>query len=77
VKVYLTPEGTSIKESLPQAVGVYYNVLMRGFSEEDQQDFLHKLQQIVANASAIAPDTGDRFHLLPDRFRSQRVSGAQ
>jgi DNA-binding MarR family transcriptional regulator len=72
VKVYLTPEGTSIKESLPQAVGVYYNVLMRGFSEEDQQDFLHKLQQIVANLSTIAPDTGDRFHRLPDRFHHRR-----
>jgi DNA-binding MarR family transcriptional regulator len=72
VKVYLTEEGRSIKDSLSRAVEkVYYGILMRGFSEEDQQDFLHKLQQIVANVSAIAPDTGDRFHLLPDRFRHQ------
>jgi DNA-binding MarR family transcriptional regulator len=70
VRVYLTEEGRSIKDSLSRAVeNVYYSILMRGFSEEDLQDFLHKLQQVVANVSIVAPDTGDRFHLLPARFR--------
>jgi hypothetical protein len=27
-----------------------------------------KMQQMIANLGAVAPGTGDRFHLLPGHF---------
>jgi hypothetical protein len=40
--------------------------MTQGFSEEERQDILVKLQQIIANVSTVAAGTGDRFGLLPD-----------
>jgi hypothetical protein len=42
------------------------------FSQAEQQDFLVKLQQIIANVSTVAAGAGDRFGLLPDSMLCQR-----
>lgn len=65
VKVYLTDEAKEILPALSEVVATYNASLVRNFSQEEQQDILAKLQQIVANVSALAPNVGDRFGLLP------------
>ncbi len=67
VKVYLTDEGKEIMPFLFDAVMDFNETMLRGFSATEEKDFLQKLQQIIANMSLVAPGTGDRFHLLPDR----------
>lgn len=66
VKVYLTAEGQDIVSSLMPVVNGFQEVMTHGFSEEERQDILIKLQQIIANVSTVAAGTGDRFGLLPD-----------
>lgn len=65
VKVYLTDEAKSILPALSEVVIAFNASLVRNFSLEEQQDILMKLQQLVGNVSAIAPNMGDRFRLLP------------
>ena len=65
VKVYLTDEAKAILPALTEVVRGYNASLLRNFSQEEQADMLAKLQQLVANVSAIAPNIGDRFGLLP------------
>ncbi|GAC1565587.1 MAG: hypothetical protein NVS3B14_03820 [Ktedonobacteraceae bacterium] len=66
VKVYLTDEGRDIMRYLPATTIAFNEIMMRGFSEDEQRDLIAKLQQIVVNLGAIGPDTGDRFGLLPN-----------
>ncbi len=65
VKVYLTDEGRDIMRFLPDAVIEFSQIMLQGFSEEEKQDMQVKLQKIIANLTAVGPDTGDRFGLLP------------
>ena len=65
VKVYLTDEGRDIMRYLPGATRAFNEIMMRGFSEDQQRDLIAKLQQIVVNLGEVGPDTGDRFGLLP------------
>jgi DNA-binding MarR family transcriptional regulator len=69
VKVYLTDEGRDIMRFLPDAVNDFAKTMSKGFSEEEKHDMQLKLQRIIANLSAVGPDTGDRFGLLPDFMR--------
>lgn len=55
---------------LPEAVSAYNEILVRGFTAVEQRDLLTKLQQIILNMSAVGPDMGDRFGLLPSQFVS-------
>jgi hypothetical protein len=50
----------------------FQEVALRGFSQAEQQDFLVKLQQIIANVSPVAAGTGDRFGLLSYSMLCQR-----
>lgn len=68
VKVYLTEEGRDIMRYLPGAARAFNEILLRGFSEEQQRDLVAKLQQIVVNVGEVGPDTGDRFGLLLQFF---------
>ena len=72
VKVYLTADGRDIIPSLMDVAQGFQEVALRGFSQAEQQDFLVKLQQIIANVSTVAAGTGDRFGLLPDSMLCQR-----
>jgi DNA-binding MarR family transcriptional regulator len=72
VEVYLTAEGRDIVSSLVNVVRDFHEVMTRGFSQAERQDFLVKLQQIIANVSTVAADTGDRFGLLPASLFCQR-----
>jgi DNA-binding MarR family transcriptional regulator len=72
VKVYLTPEGQDIISSLIHVARDFQEVMTQGFSEEERQDFLVKLQQIIANVSTVAAGAGDRFGLLPDSMFCQQ-----
>ena len=65
VKVYLTSEGHDIMRYLPGVTTAFNEIMMKGFSEDQQRDLIAKLQQIVVNLGEIGPDTGDRFGLLP------------
>lgn len=65
VKVYLTGEAKEILPALSEVIAAFNASVLRNFSPEEQQDFLAKLQQLVGNVSAIAPNMGDRFGLLP------------
>ena len=69
VKVYLTDEGRDIMRFLPDAVIEFTQIMSQGFSEEEKQDLMVKLQRIIANLSTVGADTGDRFGLLPDFMR--------
>jgi hypothetical protein len=69
VKVYLTDEGRDIIRYLPDAVRDFHDVMLKGFSENERQDLIMKLQKIVANLSEVWPGMGDRFGLLPDFIR--------
>ena len=69
VKVFLTDEGRDIMRYLPDAVRVFHDVMMKGFSQTERQDLIMQLQKIVANLSAVGPGMGDRFGLLPDFIR--------
>lgn len=69
VKVFLTDEGRDIMRFLPDAAIEFSKIMAQGFSENEQRDLLAKLQRIIANLSAVGPDTGDRFGLLPDFIR--------
>jgi DNA-binding MarR family transcriptional regulator len=69
VKVFLTDEGRDIMRFLPGAAIEFSEIMTRGLSEDEQRDLLAKLQRIIANLSAVGPDTGDRFGLLPDFIR--------
>ncbi len=51
------------------ATRAFNEIMMRGFSENQQRDLIAKLQQIVINLGEIGPDTGDRFGLLPQFFQ--------
>ena len=66
VKVYLTAEGHDIISSLMPVAEDFQQIMTRGFSQEERQDLLVKLQQIIANVSTVAAGAGDRFGLLPD-----------
>jgi DNA-binding MarR family transcriptional regulator len=66
VKVYLTSEGRDIMRYLPGAVKAFSETATKGLSETEQQDLIAKLQQIIANLSAVRPGTGDRFGLPPN-----------
>lgn len=63
VKVYLTDEGREIMNCLFEEVEEMYHIMVRGLSEADQHDLQVKLQQIIANVSAIVRNSGDRFSL--------------
>jgi DNA-binding MarR family transcriptional regulator len=76
VKVYLTAEGRDAMSFLPEAVRAYDEILIRGFTEVEQRDLLTKLQQIILNMSAVGPDTGDRFGLLPSQFVSDLTTNS-
>ncbi len=65
VKVYLTEEGGEIMPFLFTAVAKFNEITKQGFSATEEEDFVGKMQQIIANMSAVAPGMGDRFHLLP------------
>jgi len=65
VKVYLTNEGRDIMRYLPDTTRAFNEIMMRGFSEDQQRDLIAKLQQIVINLGEIGSHTGDRFGLLP------------
>lgn len=65
VKVYLTDEAKEMLPALLKVVLAYNASLLRNFSQQEQEDMLAKLQRLVANVSAIAPNIGDRFGLLP------------
>jgi DNA-binding MarR family transcriptional regulator len=65
VKVYLTTEGKEMAPFLIAAVSRFNEITKQGLSTAEEKDFLAKIQQIVANMSAVAPGMGDRFHLLP------------
>ena len=69
VKVCLTAEGRGIMPPLLAAAEAFNDVLLRGFSEADQQDFRAKLYQVINNLSAIGMGIGDRFLLLPEDAR--------
>jgi DNA-binding MarR family transcriptional regulator len=68
VKVYLTDEGREIMPTLFAAVTQFNATMMQGFSSDEQKDLVGKMQQMIANLGAVAPGTGDRFHLLPGHF---------
>jgi MarR family transcriptional regulator, organic hydroperoxide resistance regulator len=69
VKVYLTGEARDFMPFLIEAVFAFNAIMTRGFSEAEKKDLIAKLQQIIVN---VSPDTGDRFGLLPRRFRGDR-----
>jgi DNA-binding MarR family transcriptional regulator len=73
VRVCLTAEGREIMSPLELAADGFMDVLLRNFSEADQQDFLAKLHQIISNLSVIGTGVGDRFLLLPEYARSQQA----
>ncbi len=75
VEVYLTPEGQDIISSLMPVAEDFQQIMTRGFSQEERQDLLVKLQQIIANVSTVAAGTGDRFGLLPDSMFCQQSEG--
>ena len=54
---------------LPDAAIGFHEIMLKGFSEDEKQDMLVKLQRIIANLSSVGLDTGDRFGLLPDFMR--------
>jgi DNA-binding MarR family transcriptional regulator len=66
VKVYLTDEGRGIYGSLREAAIAFNTILLRHFSEADQQEFANRLQLIIANLSQIGVGVGDRFQVLPE-----------
>ena len=68
VKVYLTDEGREIMPTLFDAVTQFNATMAQGFSSDEQKDLVEKMQQLIANLGAVAPGTGDRFHLLPGHF---------
>jgi DNA-binding MarR family transcriptional regulator len=73
VKVCLTAAGREIMPSLWQAAEKFNDILLNGFSEADEQNFLARLHQIVNNLSAIGVGVGDRFLLLPACARNNQV----
>jgi DNA-binding MarR family transcriptional regulator len=73
VKVCLTAAGREVMPSLWRAAEAFNDVLLHGFSEADEQNFLARLHQIVNNLSAIGVGVGDRFLLLPGCARSNQV----
>lgn len=64
VKVYLTAEGRDIMPALFATVTQFNATMMQSFSSAEQKDLMDKIQQIIVNLGAVAPGTGDRFHLL-------------
>jgi DNA-binding MarR family transcriptional regulator len=74
VKVYLTDEGHDIMRYLPGAARAFNEIMMRGFTEDQQRELIATLQQIVVNVGEVGPDTGDRFGLLPQFFSKGRQS---
>ena len=69
VKVCLTAEGHEIMPHLLEVAEAFSDVMLRGFSEADRQDFRAKLYQVINNLSAIGMGVGDRFLLLPENVR--------
>jgi DNA-binding MarR family transcriptional regulator len=67
VKVYLTDEGREIYKALRDAAEALNAVFLQYFSVSDQQEFLHRLQLIIANLSQIGIGVGDRFQVLPEQ----------
>ncbi len=68
VKVFLTTEGREIAEALLADTKTFNDIVLQGFSQQEQDDFLLKLQRIIANVGNVAEGVGDRFHLLPDEI---------
>jgi DNA-binding MarR family transcriptional regulator len=66
VKVYLTDEGHDIMRYLPDATRAFNEIMMRGFTEDQQRALIANLQHIVVNLGEVGPGTGDRFGLLKD-----------
>lgn len=65
IYVFLTSEGSDIMRYLPDVAIAFTETAMKGFSREDQQDLIVKLQRIIANLMEVAPDAEDRPGLLP------------
>ena len=74
VKVNLTEEGWDSMRFLPHTALAFNNIMTQGFSAVEQRDLLAKLQQIIANVSAVGPGTGDRFGLLPRQIHPEEES---
>lgn len=68
VKIYLTDEGRSITPSLREVATHFNQILTQGFSGDEVQDTIMRLQRIIANLSVVGPNMGDRFGLLPEFF---------
>ena len=75
VKVHLIGEGRDIMRFLPAAVAEFNDLMAQGISEDEQRDFLAKLQKIIANLTAARPGVADRFGLLPDFLRLDQSEG--
>jgi len=71
VKVCLTAESRAILPLMLEAIEAFSAVMLRGFSEADQQDFRAKLHQVINNLSAIGIGVGDRFLLLPENAQEK------
>jgi DNA-binding MarR family transcriptional regulator len=65
VYVFLTGEGSDIMRYLPDVARAFRETMMKGFSQEEQLDLIAKLQQIIANLSAVEPDPRVGADLLP------------
>ncbi|HEV2583122.1 MAG TPA: MarR family transcriptional regulator [Ktedonobacteraceae bacterium] len=66
VYVFLTSEGSDIMRYLPDVAAALTGTLMKGFTQDEQQDLIAKLQQILANLSAVEPDPKVGADLLPN-----------
>jgi DNA-binding MarR family transcriptional regulator len=75
VKVHLTGEGRDSMRFLPAAVAEFNDLMTQGINEDEQRDFLAKLQKIIANLAAARPGVADRFGLLPDFLRLDQSEG--
>jgi DNA-binding MarR family transcriptional regulator len=74
VMVYLTDEGWDSMRFRSDTALAFSNIMTQGFSAVEQRDMLAKLQQIIANVSAVGPGTGDRFGLLSRQIHLEEES---
>jgi DNA-binding MarR family transcriptional regulator len=65
VKVYLTAEGRDISQTLVSVVEDFEQSMKQGMAPGEQDRFLEQLQHLIANASKIGGDAGDRLSLPP------------
>jgi DNA-binding MarR family transcriptional regulator len=70
VYVYLTAEGADIMRYLPGVAEAYTERIMKGFSQNERQDLMAKLQQIIANLSDVAKDATDATDATNDEDRA-------